>query len=146
MGPPRVEGLYVTVFVSPAPGESFWSLSPGVSNEDVEAILALFAQLRPAGRPRILLLGLDNAGGPSSPGLVVPEGIRLVSLPPSTPELQPAETLGVPLDEPIANRPFDTLADLDAAVARQGVALTADRDRVRGQAGFHWGPGRVVPN
>ena len=109
-------------------------------------MLALFAREAGAGRPRILVLGLDHAGWHSSPGLVIPEDLRLVFLPPYTPELQPAETLWVHLDEPIANRHFNTLADLDAAVARQCVALTADRDRVRGQAGFHWWPDRVVPN
>jgi hypothetical protein len=76
----------------------------------------------------------------------VPEGIRLVYLPPYTPELQPAETLWVHLDEPIVNRHFESLADLDAIVASQCVALDADRDPVRGQAGFHWWPDRVVPN
>ena len=35
---------------------------------------------------------------------------------------------------------------LDAAVARQCVALNAERDRVKGQAGFHWWPARVSPN
>ena len=146
IGHPRFEGLYVTVFVSPATGESFWSLSTGVSKQDVEAILALFAREAGAGRDRIIVLGLDNAGGPSSPGLVIPEGLRLVYLPPYTPELQPAETLWVHVDEPIANRHFDTLAALDAAVARQCVRLPADRERVRGQAGFHWWPDRVVPS
>lgn len=88
---------------------------------------------------------LDGAGWHSKPGLTVPDGIRLVYLPPYTPERQPAETLWVHVDEPIANRHFETIADLDAAVARQCVALGADRDRVRGQAGFHWWPDRVTP-
>ncbi len=145
VGPHRLKWLYVTVVVSPRTGESFWDLSPGVSKEDVEAGLALFAREAGAGRPRLLLRGRDHAGGPSSPGLTVPDGLRLVHLPPYTPELQPAETLWVPLDEPVANRPFDSLAELDAVVAGQCVRLTADRDRVRGQAGFHWWPDRVVP-
>ena len=99
-----------------------------------------------AGLDRIILLVLDNAGWHSPPGLAVPEGIRLVYLPPYTPELQPVETLWVHLDEPIVNRHFDSLAELDAVVARQCVALNSDRHRVRGQAGFHWWPDRVVPN
>ena len=88
---------------------------------------------------------LDGAGWHTEPGLAVPEGIRLVYLPPYTPELQPAETLWVHVDEPIVNRHFETLAELDAAVAAQCVALNRDRDLVRGQAGFHWWPERVAP-
>jgi hypothetical protein len=146
VGHHRFEWLYVTAFVSPKTGESFWYLSTGVSKRDFEDVLALFAREAGAGRDRVILLVLDNAGWHSPSGLTVPEGIRLVYLPPYTPELQPAETLWVHLDEPIVNRHFDSLADLDKAVARQCVALNSDRDRIRGQAGFHWWPDRVVPN
>lgn len=88
----------------------------------------------------------DGAGWHTAPGLAVPEGIRLICLPPCTPELQPAETLRVHVDEPIANRHFDTLAELDATVAAQCVALHADRDRAKGHSGFHCWPARVAPN
>ena len=75
----------------------------------------------------------------------MPEGLRLVHLPPHTPELQPAETLWVHADEPVANRHFQTLAQLDAAVAAQCIALDQDRGLVRGQTGFRWWPKRVAP-
>ena len=130
----------------PPPGKATGHLSTGVSKRDFEDVLSLFAREAGAGRDRIILLVLDNAGWHSPPGLTVPEGIRLVYLPPYTPELQPAETLWVHLDEPIVNRHFDSLAELDAVVASQCVRLTADRNRVRGQAGFHWWPNRVSPN
>ena len=73
----------------------------------------------------------------------MPDGIRLVYLPPYTPELQPAETLWVHLDQPIVNKHFETLANLDAVLAKRCVALAADRNLIRGQAGFHWWPDRV---
>ncbi len=146
VGHHRFEWLYVTAVVSPATGESFWYLSTGVSKQDFEGLLALFAREAGAGPDRVILLVLDNAGWHGPPGLAVPEGIRLVYLPPYSPELQPAETLWIHVDEPIVNRHFDSLADLDAAIARQCVALNADRDRVRRQAGFHWWPDRVLPN
>ena len=142
----RFEWLYVTAFVSPATGESFWYLASSVGKALFEETLALFAREAGAGRDRIIILVLDNAGWHTAPGLAVPEGIRLVHLPPYTPELQPAETLWVHVDEPIVNKHFDTLAQLDAAVAAQCVALNADRSRVKGQAGFHWWPARVAPN
>ncbi|AMY72314.1 hypothetical protein AKL17_3p0158 (plasmid) [Frigidibacter mobilis] len=67
-------------------------------------------------------------------------GVALTYLPPYTPELQPAETLWVHLDEPLVNRHFETLADLDAAVAAQCVALSTQPDRIRRQTNFHWWP------
>ena len=97
-----------------------------------------------AGRDRIIILVLDGAGWHTEP-LAVPEGIRLVFLPPYTPELQPAETLWTHVDEPIVNKHFDTLADLDAVVAERCVALGNNRDLIRGQAGFHWWPKRTNP-
>ena len=73
---------------------------------------------------------LDGAGYHTTP-LTVPEGIRLIYLPPYTPELQPAETLWVHVDEPIVNKHFETLDDLDAVVAAR-IALEKDLDLIRG--------------
>ncbi len=142
----RFEWLYVTAFVSPATGESFWYLSTGVDKELFEDTLALFAREAGAGRDRVIILVLDGAGWHTAPGLAIPDGIRLVYLPPYTPELQPAEALWVHVDEPIANAHFETLAELDDAVAAQCVVLSSNRSRVKGQAGFHWWPPRIAPN
>src|SRR3954469_11459262 len=90
----------------PTSGETFWSVSNGVSKPFFAALLALFAREAGAGRERILVLGLDNAGWHTAPNPGVPEGIRLVSLPRSSPELQPAEPLWPVLDEPLANQYF----------------------------------------
>ena len=70
-------------------GETFWSVSNGVSKPFFAALLALFAREAGAGRERILVLGLglDNAGWHTAPNLVVPDGIRLVYLPRYSPEL-----------------------------------------------------------
>jgi transposase len=139
----RFAWLYVTAFVSPSTGESFWYLTDSVSKRLFEALLALFAKEAGAGPGRIIILVLDNAGWHTREGLVVPEGIRLVYLPPYTPELQPVETLWVHVDEPAVNKHFETLADLDETVARQCITLSADTQRIKAQAGFHWWPERV---
>ena len=140
----RYKWFYVTAFVSPATGESFWYLSTGLGKALFEDTLALFAREAGAGHDRIIVLVLDGAGWHTAP-LTLPEGIRLVYLPPYTPELQPAETLWVHVDEPIVNRHFDTLADLDTVVGERCKALADDRDLIRGQAGFHWWPNPNVP-
>jgi hypothetical protein len=112
----RFRWLHVTAFVSPATGESFRYLGTGVDRSSFEDTLRLFAREAGAGRDRIIRLVLDGAGWQTAP-LAVPDGIRLVDLPPFSPELQPAETLSTHLDEPIANRHFDTIEDLYAVLA-----------------------------
>ena len=82
-------------------------------------MLALFARETGAGRDRIIVLVLDSAGWHTAPNLAVPDGIRLVYLPPYSPELQPAEHLWPVLDEPLANKDFETLADLEHVVAER---------------------------
>jgi len=52
------------------------------------------------------VLELDSAGWHSAPNLVVPDGIRLVYLPRSSPELQPAEHLWPVLDERTPSSPL----------------------------------------
>ena len=67
--------------------------------------------------------GGDSGNGEA--GLKIPEGIRLVFLPPYSPELQPAETLWALLDEPIVNKHIDTIEDLNAIIAGQCAALAS---------------------
>src|SRR3954469_22519974 len=101
--------LYVTAFVQPISGETFWYVSNGVSKPFFAALLALLAREAGAGRERIIVLELDNAGWHTEPNLVVPAGLRLADLPRFSPELQPAEHLWPVLDEPLANQYFATL-------------------------------------
>jgi transposase len=141
----RFEWLYVIAFVQPSSGEVFWYLANGVSKPFFEALLALFAREAGAGQERIIVLVLDNAGWHAEPGLRVPEGIRLVYLPPYSPELQPAECLWPVLDEPLANKHFATIRDLDRAVAERCVTFVAAPDLYRGRVDFHWWPKPVSP-
>jgi hypothetical protein len=136
----RFEWLYVTAFVSPATGEVFWYVSNGVSKPFFEALLRLFAQEAGAGRDRIIILVLDNAGWHGEAGLAVPEGVRLVFQPAYTPEVQPTETLWSLVDEPIVNQHVPTLEDLDQIISARCVALAAQPKEIKSRAGFHWWP------
>src|SRR4051812_9356085 len=112
--------------------------------EPWRGLLALFAREAGAGRDRILVLGLDSAGWHTAPNLVVPEGLRLADLPPYSPELQPAEHLWPILDEPLANRYFATLADLERTVADRCRVL--DGDQLSLGTNFHWWPKPATPS
>jgi hypothetical protein len=90
----RFDWLYVTAFASPATGETFWYLSDGVSKEFFAALLETFAREAGAGVARIILLVLDNAGWHSAAGLKIPDGIRLVYLPPYSQNCSPPKPYG----------------------------------------------------
>jgi hypothetical protein len=68
--------------VSPASGETFWYVHDGVSKPFFEALLKTFAREAGAGLHRTIILVLDNAGWHGEAGLNIPEGVRLVFLPP----------------------------------------------------------------
>ena len=136
----RFDWLYVTAFVSPASGETFWYVHDGVSKPFFEALLKTFAREAGAGLHRTIILVLDNAGWHGEAGLNIPEGVRLVFLPPYTPELQPAETLWALVDEPIVNKHVETIHELDEIIGKRCGALANERDVIKSRAGFHWWP------
>jgi transposase len=56
-----------------------------------DQLFETFAREAEAGLGRIILLVLDNGGWHGAAGLEIPDGIRLVYLPPYSPELHPAQ-------------------------------------------------------
>ena len=140
LGHHRYQWLYVTSFVQPGSGETFWYLSNGISKPFFQMLLAKFAEESGAGRDRTIVLSLDNAGWHTPKGLQVPQGVRLAYLPPYSPELQPAERLWPLVDEPLVNKHFATLSDLEAVVAERCRQLDRDRQTIKAHALFHWWP------
>lgn len=137
---PRYEWLYIYAFVYPETGETEFWLAPSVNTEAFTAILSAFLR----GRSAPVMLVLDRAGWHvSAPVLAMQEDhdVDLCHLPPYSPELMLAERLWTLTDEPIANRVFDRLADLDAALGERCVALTEQRDLIRRHTLYHWWPG-----
>ncbi len=76
--------------------------------------------------------------------LAVPDGVGPVFLPPYGPELQPAEHLWPLVDEPVVDRHFATLADLEAVVAERCRRLEAAA--IRPHTDFHWWPRSAKPS
>jgi transposase len=109
-------------------------------------LLETFARESEAGSACIILLVLDNAGWHGPANLKIPDGIRLVYLPPYSPELQPAETLWALVDEPIVNKDIATIAELDEIIAAQCIVLAAHPEQIQSRTGFHWWPKRIDPN
>ena len=66
--------------------------------------------------------------------------------PPYTPQLQPAECLWSILDDPIANKYFETIEALEAVVEQRCLTLNANPELFRGRTDFHWWPKTTQPN
>ena len=130
----------MTGFVEPATGQTVWNIANAVCKQMFELILANFAKSVGAGANKRIVLQIDNAGWHGPENLAMPDGIRPVFQPAHSPELQPAEHLWAFIDEPLANRCFDTIESLDSAVGDRCVALIQQPDTIRTSTLFHWWP------
>ena len=139
------EWLYVYGFVRPSTGQSWWCLLPRVTTTAFALALATFARDEGIDAEHRALLVVDQAGWHVSPDLVVPEGLHLAFLPAYSPELQPAERLWGLVDEPIANRAFTTLDDLETVLVDRCRTLETDRNRLKAHTHFHWWPAEPPP-
>jgi hypothetical protein len=146
LGHHRFEWLYVAGFVEPETGQTVWNVANAVGKEMFELILTDFAKLVGAGPNKRIVLQLDNAGWHGSENLAVPDGIHLVFQPAHSPELQPAEHLWVFVDEPLANRCFETIENLDQAVGNRCVTLMQQPNTIRDSTLFHWWPRQHAKN
>lgn len=64
--------------------------------------------------------------------------MHLLPLPFHSLELQPAERLWSILDEPIANRTFATLDELEDVLVQRCQILLQQEELIRGLTNFHW--------
>ncbi len=133
VGQHRYEWLYLYAFVHPSTGEVVRFVCTTVDTDLFSAVLAAFARAVGAGEDKLIVSVLGNAGWHVSDGLAVPGGVVLEFLPPYTPELQPAERLWTLVDEPVANRAFATLSELEAVLVEHCCCLEADPQRLKAQ-------------
>lgn len=85
----------------------------------------------------VVLLVLDGATWHRSPKLAVPSNLRLVFLPPYTPELNPAEHLWPLLREVTANQAFANIDALEECLADRCVWLSQHPNTVSSSTSFH---------
>ncbi len=137
---PRYDWTYVYAFVRPATGETYWLLLPTVSAAAFSLVLAAFAAAVGAGDSKRIALVLDGAGWHRGGAVVVPDGLHRVTLPPYSPELQPAERLWALSDAPLVNRYFADLDALEAAQADRCRQLRTQPAAIRAHTRFHWWP------
>lgn len=137
---PRYEWLYVLAFVHPQSGRtSFWLL-PQLSAAVFAAVLAAFVKEEGFNEKKRLLLVLDGAGWHTSTEIDPPPGTTLIFQPPYSPEVQPTERLWPIVNEPLANKSFHTLKELEAVLGRRCCEIAEMTDFIRGLTHYHWWP------
>jgi DDE superfamily endonuclease len=141
----KYEWLDVYGFVRPSTGHSWWCLLPTVTVPAMQLALATFARDEGIDAAHRAVLVVDQAGWHTSPSVELPEGIDVVLLPAASPELQPAERLWTLVDEPVANRAFAHLTELEAVLVERCRTLAAEPQRLKAHTHFHWWPPEPSP-
>lgn len=137
---PRYEWLYLVGFVHPESGRtSFW-IVPHLDAAIFGAILAAFVEEQGFNAHKRLLLVLDGAGWHTEERIGKMPGVTLIQQPPYSPELQPAERLWPISNEPLANRSFKSIRDLEEVLAQRCREMAHMEDLVRGLTFYHWWP------
>lgn len=136
----RYQWMYLYGFVQPQSGRTSWLLMPTVNTQVFSLALSAFAQEQGVGPNKHILLVLDQAGWHKSHELQIPEELHLLFLPSHSPELQPAERLWPLSNEPLANRVFNSLDELELVQAERCRWLQAHPEVIRGRTSFHWLP------
>jgi hypothetical protein len=134
----RYEWLYLVGFVHPESGRtSFW-IVPQLNAAVFASVLAAFVEEQGFDGRKRLLLVLDGAGWHTA--VRAPPGTTFIQQPAYSPELQPAERLWPISNEPLANRSFSSIQELEALLAQRCVAMTQMQDFLRGLTFYHWWP------
>ena len=105
---------YMVSYIRVAEKPKEWIL-PFVNSQLFEQVLEDFASHFQAGQKKRVVL-VDGAGWHLSKQVKILDGIHLYCLPSHSPQLQPAERLWLLTNEPIANRCFKSLDELEAVL------------------------------
>ena len=134
----RLERKYLYAFsaVSPHDGVLDSLVLPWVSAETMSMFLGEVGQRH---AQEFVVMVMDQAGWHLAGELIVPDNMRLMFLPPYSPELNPAEHLWEAIREDcFANHVFKDLDAVERALTAGLVALEADPVRTQSMTGFDW--------
>lgn len=134
----RLERKYIYAFsaVSPHDGVMDSLVLPWVNAQTMSLFLAEVAQRH---AEEFVLMVMDQAGWHLASELIVPQNMRLLMLPPYSPELNPAEHLWEAVrEDSFANHVFADLDAVEAALTTGLCKLEADPARTRSMTGFGW--------
>lgn len=135
----RFSSTYIYAAVCPETGGSFALVMPKVNTKCMSRFLEEFSK---AIGPEIqALLVLDQAGWHTAQQLSVPQNVSTLSLPPYSPELNPAERVWLYLRERfMSHRLFKDYDDIADACCKAWNALADDVERLRSLISYPWLP------
>jgi hypothetical protein len=144
---PKYQWLYQVGFVHPEDGRTTFWIVPHLDAKVFAALLAAFVEEHGFNERKRLLLVLDGAGWHTADEVRAPPGCTLRIQPPYSPELQPAERLWPLSNEPLANRTFTSIGELETVLARRCCEINEMQDHVRRLTFYHWWPStKSVPH
>ena len=127
---------YAFAAVSPHDGVMDSLILPWVNAHTMSLFLSTVAERHPE---EFILMVMDQAGWHIAHELEVPQNMRLVLLPPWSPEINPAEHIWDTLrDDCVANTVFATLDAADKALSAGLRSLESDHARMQSLTGFKW--------
>lgn len=130
------ESSYAFAAVSPADGVMDSLILPEVSAVTMSLFLAEVSQRHP---DDAIIMCLDGAGWHRAGELTVPANMRLLLLPPYSPELNPVEDIWDDLREKwFANRVFQSMDAVEDRLEAALLDMERRPDRVLSITGFPW--------
>ena len=127
---------YAFAAVSPHDGVMDSLILPWVNAQTMSLFLSTVAQRH---AEEFIVMVMDQAGWHIAAALEVPSNMRIIFLPPYSPEINPAEHIWKALrSDCCANTVFASLEAADKALCAGLLALESDPTRMQSLAGFNW--------
>lgn len=127
---------YAFAAVSPHDGVMDSLVLPWVNAQTMSLFLRTVAQRH---ADEFIVMVMDQAGWHIAHELEVPQNMRLVLLPPYSPEINPAEHIWEVLREDcVGNTVFNSLDAADRALSAGLLSLESDPSRMQTATGFKW--------
>ena len=130
------EFLYVYAAVSPVQGEMDWMIARQMNTQRMSEFLAQVSAAHPS---EYIVMVVDGASSHVAKGLLVPQNIRLLRLPPYAPELNPQEHVWDELREKeFPNRVYADLPSVQRQLELGLPKLAASHNALRSLTAWPW--------